>query len=235
MLFKKIFSTCFLVSSLFFLASCASVQNPANPADPYEGYNRKVFAFNQVIDKYLYKPVAKTYYVITPRWIRTRVSRFFSNVDVLSDIANDILQANVPWSVSDINRFAINTTVGLLGLFDPATSMGLVKHHQDLGLTFAKWGMRDSPYFIFPFLPPATVRDFIGGNLDAYALSPWTYIKPERVGYWARAGHFVTLRADALKADPLIEQAFDPYVFVRNFYLQTRKNRIDEVLSYHFN
>lgn len=220
----------FLASASLTLGGCANAWHPATPEDPYEPYNRKVFAFNRQVDKYVYKPIAKGYDTVTPDVIQHRVTSFFSNVGDLSVFANDVLQANANWAASDLSRLLINTTIGIVGLWDPATHMGLPKHSQDLGLTFAKWGMRDSPYFIFPFLGPSTTRDFLGNGIDNYAFSPWTYVKPDWVSYSARGLDFIQLRAQFLQTDKLVDSAFDPYVFVRNFYLQNRKAKIQDVL-----
>jgi phospholipid-binding lipoprotein MlaA len=221
------------VSSLIatsLLSGCASAWHPKTPEDPYESYNRAVFAFNLGVDRHVYRPIARGYNFITPNFVQDRIRNFFSNVNQLPVIANDLLQANAPWTVSDLGRLVVNTTLGLGGLFDPATPLGMKKHNQDFGLTMAVWGVRESPYFLFPFLPPSTARDFFGSSLDGYAFSVWTYIHPEWIGYTARGLDFVQLRAKLLSADKAVDQAFDPYIFVRDYYLQSRKAKIHTVL-----
>jgi phospholipid-binding lipoprotein MlaA len=223
-------SLAILVASAASLSSCASAWHPANPQDPYEGYNRKVFKFNLGVDRYVYRPIAKGYKAVTPQFVRTGVGNFFSNVGLVPDMANDLLQANGHWFLSDLGRLAINTTVGIGGLFDVAKHAGLPKHSQDFGLTMAKWGAKDSPYFVFPFLPPGTARDFFGVNVVGYATSPWTYVQPDWVSYSAVALNIIDQRAGLLPTDKLVDQAFDPYLFVRDAYLQNRAAKIEMVL-----
>jgi phospholipid-binding lipoprotein MlaA len=212
------------------VAGCASTWNPKTPEDPYESYNRAVFSFNLGVDRHIYRPIAHGYDFITPHFVQNRIRNFFSNVNQVPVIVNDTLQANMPWLVSDIGRLVVNTTLGLGGLFDPATALGMKKHAQDFGLTMAVWGVQKSPYFIFPFLPPGTARDFFGMALDGYAFSVWTYIDPAWVGYSARGLDFIQLRAGLLSLDKSVDEAFDPYIFLRDSYLQNRHSKIQRVL-----
>jgi phospholipid-binding lipoprotein MlaA len=219
-----------VLASATTLSGCASVAHPNDPQDPYESYNRKVFKFNLTVDRYIYRPIAKGYKAITPQFVRTGVRNFFSNVGLLPDIGNDLLQGNGVWALSDGWRFLINTTVGIGGLFDVAKHVGLPKHNQDFGLTMAKWGVKESPYFVFPFLPPGTTRDFFGVNVVGYATSPLTYVQPDWVSYSAKALDMVDQRAGLLPTDKLVDQAFDPYIFVRDAYLQNRAAKIEAVV-----
>lgn len=212
------------------LSGCAST-GYHHPEDPYEGYNRKVFAFNLGFDRHVYRPIAKGYDLITPKFVQRRISNFFSNLDQISVVGNDLLQLNGPWMASDVGRLVFNTTLGIGGLFDPATRMGMQKHNQDFGLTIARWGIKKSPYFIFPLLQPSTTRDFLGYAVDGTVFTLWTYIDPDWIGYSARALDLIESRAKLLPTDKLVDQAFDPYIFVRDFYLQNRKAKIDRVLN----
>lgn len=226
---KNIMTTLVFVATLL-TAGCT--YNHANPQDPYESYNRKVFKFNRGVDKVIYRPVAKVYSVVLPKFARAGVSNFMSNVGEVGRFGNNILQANFPWAFTTLSRFVINSTLGLGGLIDVASSMGIEKHSQDFGLTLAKWGDRDSIYLMIPFLPPSTVRDTIGLGGD-YAMSPWTYIRPNWIG-WTAYGVLVTdKRASYLDTDKLVDEAFDPYLFVRDAYLQGRKAQIEKVLHPH--
>lgn len=219
-----------LITATVFLMGCASTWQPKTPEDPYESYNRAVFAFNLRVDRYVYRPVAKTYDTLTPVFVQNRIRNFFSNAEQPRAIVNDLLQVNMPWMVSDIGRFLVNTTLGVVGLFDPATPLGMKKRTQDFGLTLAVWGVRESPYFIFPFLPPSTARDFLGTGVDTF--SPvWFYIGPQWVGYTAAGLDFVQQRARLLPLDKAVDQAFDPYIFVRDSYLQNRKSKVRIVLN----
>ncbi len=209
------------------LAGCAV--NHSNPQDPYESYNRKVFKFNRGVDKVVYRPVAVVYTTVLPTFARRGVSNFLSNVAEVPTIGNDILQANPLWALSDIGRLVINTTVGIGGLFDVATRAGLEKHDQDFGLTLARWGYTKSSYLLIPFFPPSTVRDLIGTGGD-YATSVWTYVRPDWIGWTAYGVTLVDKRASFLDSDKLVDQAFDPYIFVRDAYLQNRQHKLSKVM-----
>lgn len=215
----------FIAIVLLFLTACATVSQP----DPYESYNRKVFKFNMGVDKYIYRPVAKAYDTITPNYLQHGIANFFSNIYQVPTIANDILQANPGWALSDIMRLVVNTTFGIGGLMDVAKPLGLEPHDQSFGLTLARWGYTDSPYFIFPFLPPATLRDLVGLGVDSTVFSIWPYIHPRWYSYAAAGVTLVIARAQLLPSDQLIYEALDPYVFVRDVYLQRIKVRIEKV------
>lgn len=209
------------------LTGCAVNHN--NPQDPYESYNRKVFKFNKGVDKVIYRPVAVVYTTVIPKFARKGVSNFLSNVNEVPTISNDILQANPLWALSDIGRLVINTTLGIGGLFDIATRAGLEKHDQDFGLTMAKWGYTKSSYLLIPFFPPSTVRDLIGTGGD-YATTVWTYVRPGWIGWTAYGVTLVDKRASFLDSDKLVDQAFDPYIFVRDAYLQNRQHKLNKVM-----
>ena len=209
------------------LSSCA-VGRATNPQDPFETLNRKTFAFNQKVDRIVYRPIANLYNTITPDFIDRGVTNFFQNLGQVGTIGNDILQADLEFTLLDTARLFINTTVGVLGLFDPASHIGLPLHYQDFGLTLAKWGVKNSPYFVVPFLGPSTLRDTAGLPPDYY-MSPLTYVKPDSACYGLVALDRIDRRADLLSADKLLTQAFDPYVFLRNAYLQKRKQRIRKI------
>jgi phospholipid-binding lipoprotein MlaA len=215
-----------LVGITLSLIGCATT-GPNN--DPYEGYNRKVFKFNMAVDRGLFRPIASAYAFVTPKPVRRSVTNFFANVDEIPNMGNDLLQANFPWLFSDAGRFMINSTLGIGGLFDVASMWGLERHKQDFGLTLATWGWRKSPYLMVPLLPPSTPRDLVGFGGDI-AMSPWTYIEPSWVGYAAYGLEFVNKRANLLPMDKLVDEAFDPYVFVREAYLQNREAQIQKVL-----
>ncbi len=216
-----------LLAVLLLTAGCATKGNP----DPYEKYNRKVFKFNMGVDKFVYRPIAVAYDTVTPKVAQHGVSNFFSNIDLVPSIANDILQFNFPWAFADTGRLIVNSTLGLGGLLDPATKFGMHKHTQDFGLTLAKWGVKDSPYFMLPFLPPATVRDFVGQGLDLSVLSVWAYVRPVWITYAAFGLDFTNRRASYLSTDKLLKEAFDPYLFMRDAYLQQRKGQVQQILN----
>lgn len=218
-----------LLFGLLFITSLSACA-PQNPRDPLEPYNRKVFAFNRVVDKVAFRPVAVVYHTITPKFVNVGVTNFFGNLNEINAIANDVLQFRLGYTLSDAWRLIINSTIGVLGLFDVATKVGLPKHQQDFGLTLARWGFKSSPYFVLPFLGPSTLRDALALPVDYYLISAWPYIDTEdglRASLAALC--LVDMRADLLHADKLVDKAFDPYVFVREAYLQKRASLIDQV------
>jgi phospholipid-binding lipoprotein MlaA len=204
------------------LAGCATVQNPTKE-DPLEGFNRTVFTFNDKIDQYALKPVAKGYVFVTPQPVRDSVTNFFSNIGDVYIAANNLLQLKIADGVSDIMRIVINTIFGVGGLFDVATIAKLPKHDNDFGLTLGHYGVPAGPYLVLPLFGPSTVRDGVGiaGN---YFINPLTYVKPDSVS-WALYGvNIVNTRANLLNASDVLEgAALDKYSFVRNAYLQRRR------------
>jgi phospholipid-binding lipoprotein MlaA len=211
-LVKRLFS--FML--LFIVILTVSCTRYPDPKDPYEGFNRKVFAFNQALDAMIVRPVAKTYVTITPLPLQKGVSNFYDNFWEPTTVINDLLQAKFGYALSDTWRFLINSTVGLLGLFDVASRLpALPKHHEDLGLTFAQWGAKESSYLQVPFLGPFTYRDAGGRLIDTFVFSLWPYIKPDSTAYALYAGYLINARASVLPADKLIKPAVNPPIAPR--------------------
>lgn len=205
------------------LAGCATGNNPQ---DPLENFNRGVFSFNEGLDKAVFKPVAQGYETVVPQPARTGVLNFFYNIGDLFTAANNLLQGKVPEAASDVGRLAINSTLGILGLFDVATEMGLEKHNEDFGQTLGKWGVGDGPYLVLPIFGPRTSRDALGLGLDLYA-DPIGRVYPINVRNSAVGGRFVSDRAELLPADKAIEEAaLDKYSYLRDAYLQRRRSLI---------
>ena len=206
------------------LTACA--RKPSNAAvDPYENFNRVIFAFNQDIDHLIYRPVSKIYRGITPRPLRKGVTNFFDNVGELTTMPNDLLQGKVKYVFLDFWRFVVNSTFGVGGLFDVATKWGLKKHYNDFGMTLAYWGGKaNSPYLQIPFLGPSTFRDGLGLAFD-YGMSPYPYL-PSEWQYSLQGVNLINIRTQLLPTDKLVDNAFDPYIFVRNAYLQHRRAAI---------
>lgn len=204
---------------------------PEQNVDPYEKFNRAMFAFNDFLDYWLLHPISKGYNTVTPPPIRKGVSNFFDNVDMLTTIPNDLLQGKSAYFAADTWRFILNSTLGIGGLFDIATRVGLPKHHEDFGLTLAYWsgedGLKPQPYLMLPFFGPSTTRDAFGKIPNA-ASWPFNYIQPEYYNYGAIAMNAVSKRADLLPADKLVKESFDPYIFIRSAYLQTRNHSIEK-------
>ena len=219
--------TCILIMLSGFLAACAGTQNRhTDPqGDPWEGFNRKMHSFNMKLDKTVARPVAKAYKKVTPSPVQRGISNFFRNLDYPVTFINQVLQGKFREGGRSTGRFLVNSTVGLLGFIDVASKMGIPEYDEDFGQTFAKWGYEDSRYLVLPFFGPSTFRDGIGQGLSGYA---------HPVSYQAREEHFYTpmvldliqTRASLLNQDEALEDAFDPYTFVRDAWLQNREFKI---------
>ena len=206
------------------LAGCATVQTPTK-GDPIEGFNRSVFKFNDKVDQYALKPVAKGYVYITPQPVRDSVTNFFSNIGDVYIAANNLLQLKITDGVEDIMRIVINTTFGVGGLFDVATLAKLPKHDNDLGLTLGHYGVPAGPYLVLPLFGPSTVRDSMGLIVDV-KFNPLNYMEPA-VRNPLYVLQFVSVRSDLLGATDLLQQAaLDKYSFVRDAYTQQRLTRL---------
>jgi len=207
------------------LSSSACVTLPPNskpvPQDPWESWNRGVYKFNDVLDRAVAKPVAKTYVRFVPRPIRTGVSNFFDNLSTTTVVINDALQGKFRASANDLGRFLLNTTVGLGGLLDPATSAGLNKNNEDFGQTLGHWGVHAGPFFELPLLGPSDVRDAPSRLVDAYT-NPHAYIRNSYWKWGLYGAYLVDARASLLSLDDTLQQVYDPYAFVRDAYLQRR-------------
>ena len=206
------------------LAGCAT---SGNPKDPIEGYNRAMFSFNETVDKAVIKPVAQGYNYVTPQPVQTGVSNFFGNLADIWTSVNNLLQGKPGDALSDAGRVLINSTVGILGLFDVATPMGLEKNEEDFGQTLGRWGVGDGAYVVLPILGPRTVRDTVGLAADIYT-DPVRDADAHR-GYrnTAIALRAIDTRADLLKAEDALEAAaLDKYAYVRDAYLQHRRSAI---------
>lgn len=208
--------------------SALAVTN-ADPNDPYQDFNRHMFALNDSLDKAIFKPVATLYQTVVPSSARKGVTHVFSNLDEIPTVVNDGLQGNPRYVGRDSTRFLINTTAGVGGLFDVATDVGLQKHYEDFGLTLAKWGYKDSSYVVLPLLGPSTVRDTAGLPVD-YVASIYPYLN-EDTSMMLYGLYVVNARANLLTYNSVYDQAFDPYVFVRNAYLQRRDAKIEKNAS----
>lgn len=213
--------------TVFAISGCAKKPGATtNPNDPWETYNRPMFKFDRGFDRFVTRPIAVVYNTITPSPLQRGVTNFFSNTFEITTFPNDLLQGNFKYMVVDFWRFVINTTIGIGGLFDVATKAGIKPHIESFGLTLAKWrGGKSAPYFVIPFLGPSTIQNAIGMGVDAMT-TPWPYFKSNYLTYIPPAIGLISLRAEMLPADKLIDAAFDPYVFVRDAYLQRETQRI---------
>ena len=223
MLPARIKSVAVAIAVAGLLAGCAT---SGNPKDPIEGFNRAMFAFNEGLDTAIIKPVATGYDAVLPSPIRTGVTNFFSNIEDLFIGVNNLLQGKVPEAFSDLGRVAINTTVGLLGVVDFASDAGLEKHTEDFGQTFGRWGVGNGAYVVIPVFGSRTARDTVGLVLDV-AVDPVANHRPVDVRNTALVLRLVNDRANLLPADKVIEEAaLDKYSYMRDAYLQRRRNLI---------
>lgn len=199
---------------------CATVGQ--NSDDPFEGFNREVFILNKDLDAMVMKPMAEIYQTLTPEPVDKGISNFFSNLDDIAVVANDLLQLKFNQAASDSGRFLINSTIGLLGFIDFATDFGLPKHNEDFGQTLGYWGVENTPYLVLPLLGPSTLRDVAGRGVDIW-LDPTIYVDNDNVALGVNSVKFVDLRADLMAAEKVLDAAsLDPYTFMRDAYLQRR-------------
>jgi len=215
-----------LLISLSMLSGCATIEGEADPDDPLESFNRSMYSFNDSLDRAVLKPVAQGYNAVLPDPVNKSVSNFFSNLEDIVVIFNDILQLKVEQALSDTARVFFNSTIGVFGLFDVASGMELPKHDEDFGQTLGYWGVDTGAYIVWPFFGPSNVRDTVGSISDAY-VNPLYDIQPDDTQLALSATNVVDTRAGLLSASKILkEAALDPYLFVRDAYLQRRQNLV---------
>jgi len=215
-----------VVAAALLAAGCAHA--PADePADPLEPVNRAVYAFNETADRYVLRPVAKGYDTVAPSFVRTGVRNFFDNLFYPTVIVNDLLQLKGQMLAQDFSRFIVNTAFGLGGLIDVATPTGLPRNDEDFGQTLGYWGVGEGWYLMLPLLGPSDNRDLVGRVVDGFT-SPLYYVESSTITIPLSAANVVSDRADLLKADRLLEQQLDRYVFVRTVYLQLRQAKVHD-------
>jgi phospholipid-binding lipoprotein MlaA len=200
------------------LAGCATT-GERNPADPIEPLNRGVYKFNDSIDRAVLKPVAQSYVRNTPKWFRTGIGNFYTNLGYPWTIVNQVLQGKLLQAGQDTVRFVLNTTLGLAGFLDPASDANLPVHDEDLGQTLGKWGVPTGPYLMVPLLGPATLRD-VPSRIAGSFLQPFYWYDYGNERWISLAVDIVDTRARLLPLDGTLERAFDPYTFIRDAYLQ---------------
>lgn len=213
--------TTLLLLSLANLSHATSDNAAPTNIDPYENYNRHAYKFNDGLDRAVFKPVAKAYKAVLPHQARKGVTNFFNNIAEPETIANELLQGKFLYAVGDTWRFFFNTTIGVGGLFDVASHMGLPRHQEDFGLTLAKWGYQSSTYIVLPIWGPSTIRDGISLPINYYSL-PYSYLDDVSLRNTLQGVYVINTRAGYLNFDHTAALAFDPYVFQRNAYLQHR-------------
>lgn len=193
--------------------------------DPLEPINRVIFEFNEVVDDNILEPVAKGYKYVTPDPVEKGISNFFSNLGEINTIANDLLQLKFQQAAKDSLRFVVNSTIGVLGIFDVATPLGLSKNKEDFGQTLGFWGVPNGPYLVLPFLGPSSFRDAPGTFVD-YEMSPMEQLHHEE-RQTLRLINIIETRAKLLRATKILDTAAkDKYIFIRESYLQKRESLV---------
>lgn len=215
-----------VVLSAALLGGCAATRN--NPDDPLEGYNRAMFTINDRVDRAVLKPAAEVYRTVLPSPARTAAGNFFSNLRDPWISVNNLLQGKFTDAWTDAMRFVFNSTLGLAGLIDIASDMGLPKHDEDFGQTLAVWGVGEGPYFVVPFFGPRTVRDAAVLPVDLTGEQAWRADHvPTRNAF--RVLDVVHTRSTLLGADRTLEEStFDQYAYLRDFYLQQRRYKVHD-------
>ncbi|HDK38443.1 MAG TPA: VacJ family lipoprotein [Thiolapillus brandeum] len=207
------------------ISGCATPA--ADNVDPWESFNRPVYKFNEKLDEYVATPLAQGYQAITPKPVDRGITRFFANLDDVQIALNNLLQFKLGNALSDVARFAVNSTLGILGFMDVATGMGLEKHEEDFGQTLGKWGFSSGPYLVLPVIGPSNVRDTFGFAGDWVVNPIYTQIDSATVSWSLYGIRYVDRRADLLKASRILESAaLDPYSFVRDSYIQRRQHLV---------
>lgn len=208
--------------ALLVLGGCVH-SPPSEPWDPIEPVNRAVYKFNDTADRYVLQPVARGYDTITPDPVQRSVGNFFDNAREPINMANSALQLKWGSFNTSLGRFMVNTTAGVVGLFDVASAVGVAEVDEDLGQTLGYWGLGQGPYLVLPFLGPSTGRDLTGRLGDQF-FYPFTYAYEDYdyIVWSLRALELINYRASLLGFEETLAQQFDPYAFMRGYYLENR-------------
>jgi phospholipid-binding lipoprotein MlaA len=221
--YNKIAGT--LICSALLISNAAAQEN-SNPIDPYEGFNRRMYSFNDAIDDYVASPLATAYKTIAPQFVQTGTLNFFSNLKNINVVVNDLLQAKFSQGFADFGRLTLNTTAGLAGFVDVAKHVGLNQNDEDFDQTLATWGVPQGAYLVLPFVGPSTMRSAPASAFDT-ATNPASYASmiAGYVSIPVQLTSFINTRANAEGALQFInEAAVDKYIFTRESFLQWRKN-----------
>jgi phospholipid-binding lipoprotein MlaA len=219
----------FLAISLILFSCFISAEE--NPKDPYEGFNRGIYTFNDTIDGAILKPIAKGYNYVTPDVAKKGINNFYNNITDFITAVNSFLQLDIEQAMEDTGRVVVNTTIGMLGFIDVASTNVnnyTDRNKQDFGTTLARYGWRDSAYLVLPFFGPSTFRDGTGIAVDGLFINPIGYIDNVALRNGLYAGWIINTRAQLLDATNLMDDAaIDPYAFQRDSWLQMRDNQIN--------
>lgn len=211
--------------AILLLTGCAGARNPNDPLEPI---NRGIYRFNDTVDKTVFKPIAQGYSMVMPAFGQTMATNFFSNLGDINVTINDFLQFKIVQGLSDGTRFVINSTLGVFGLFDIASTGELKKHREDFGQTLGKWGIGNGPYLVLPILGPTTLRDGIGDYVDSFH-DPVIQIDDMRTRNQVYVAEKVSARAELLDQEKVLEDAMiDSYQFIRDAYLLRRRSLVHD-------
>ena len=221
-----------LVASIVFTLLISSSISKASDDDPLEPMNRAIFGFNEVVDDTILEPVAEGYRYITPDPIEDSITNFFNNLGEINTIVNSALQLKLDKTISSSSRFVINSTVGVLGLFDVATTLGIDRHREDFGQTLGHYGISPGPYLVLPFFGPSSLRDAPGFYIDVLIekdISPIHTELHHEERQIIQATNVIDTRANLLKATKILDTAAkDKYIFLRESYLQRRAKLVTD-------
>ena len=211
---------------LYATTGCASLPPGRLPdaQDPFERFNRAAFSFNDALDRTVVRPIASAYTAVVPDIVQRGVANFFGNLSDVPSALNALLQGKPNQAATLVGRFAVNTTVGLAGLLDPATVAGLERRREDFGQTLGVWGIEPGPYLVLPLLGPSSVRDSFGLVVDL-ELDPLLHVSDKEWRYGLTALRLVQQRAFLIGTDTTLRSIeLDPYLFTRDAYLARRRN-----------
>ncbi|NIJ06462.1 phospholipid-binding lipoprotein MlaA [Sphingomonas vulcanisoli] len=222
------------LTAFVLLAGCAHVpgQDRLAEKDPLEKFNRGMWNVNMAADRVVMKPVTKVYRAVAPKPVRSGITNFFSNVTEPWSFLNNLLQGKPERAGRNLQRFVVNTTFGLAGLFDRATKLGVQPAPEDLGQTLAVWGVNGGPYLVLPLLGPSTMRDAVGSGVAAYGDPVNIAINHADVNVWYKRGYraagIVNARSELIESggDAFLKSSLDPYAAARSAYLQRRRAQI---------
>jgi len=215
-----------LVTAVLLMTGCATTDQSAGVYDPLEGYNRAMYKFNDAVDTAVLKPVAKGYDVVVPDPISHGVSNFFSNLNDITVIINDLLQGKFNQAYRDTYRFVVNSTVGVAGIFDVAGLNGFHKNNEDFGQTLGVWGAEPGAYVVLPFFGPRNVRDSFGLVGDMFT-DPVMYVEGDDARLAIAGTRVIDTRANLLKAEKVLDEAaLDEYSYIRDAYMQRREHLV---------
>lgn len=230
--FKLNYRLCLISVLIVFTSACSTLKSTDSLqsqrlSDPLESFNRSVYGFNTIADKTVLKPIASAYHSIVPNIAERSIGHFFKNLGEPLNIVNNLLQGKADGALNSTYRFAVNSTVGVLGLFDVAKTYNVDRKPEDLGQTLATWGVKPGPYLILPFFGPSNIRDTfsrISSTVAYYPIDSITESNRARLALFAL--DTVDSRARLFGVDDTLDNQLDPYLFLRDAYENSRINSI---------